>query len=180
MDKLPKGWNLRIIEDEEESWIAVDAPNGGGAAFSAERGSVRAQILQDLSIASIAGSDTHVSVPVDQIKKYQLAICKVRKAAVHGLYAEAPETTMFEEALNELYSLISWDECEVIMNEKINTRLMSTTDDGRIFVPVEPTEEMIKAGYLAIKHLFYGNERGYANDQIIDCYKAMIEASKGE
>jgi len=33
------------------------------------------------------------------------AIRNVQKAAVHGMYGESPETSMFDDALHELYAL---------------------------------------------------------------------------
>ena len=43
-------WELTAHEDTELSWLVLTGPGGQACAFSAERGSVRAQILQDFMI----------------------------------------------------------------------------------------------------------------------------------
>lgn len=48
---LPAGWRIEAHEDEARSWIVIAGPSGQAAAFSAERGSVRAQVLQDFIAA---------------------------------------------------------------------------------------------------------------------------------
>lgn len=49
---VPAGWRIRAHEDEDRSWIEIVGPGGQAAAFSAERGSVRAQVLQDYMAAA--------------------------------------------------------------------------------------------------------------------------------
>lgn len=48
---LPARWRIEAHEDEARSWIVIVGPGGQAAAFSAERGSVRAQVLQDFIAA---------------------------------------------------------------------------------------------------------------------------------
>jgi Lar family restriction alleviation protein len=47
----PLGWQMLVSEDLERSWLRIAAPNGSEMAFSAERGSLTAQLLQDFGIA---------------------------------------------------------------------------------------------------------------------------------
>jgi hypothetical protein len=49
---LPLNWTLSAHEDESQSWLVLTGPSGK-CAFSVERGSVRAQVLQDFIAASV-------------------------------------------------------------------------------------------------------------------------------
>ena len=49
----PLGWKLAVEEDEERSWLRIVSPGGAELAFSSQRGSNGAQLLQDLSVALI-------------------------------------------------------------------------------------------------------------------------------
>lgn len=54
MSTLPRGWSLDLREDESQSWLILTGPKGEACAFSADRGSVRAQVLQDFMVARSA------------------------------------------------------------------------------------------------------------------------------
>jgi hypothetical protein len=47
-------WSIRVVEDEERSWLRLRSPDGREASLSCARGSLTAQILQDYSIAALA------------------------------------------------------------------------------------------------------------------------------
>jgi hypothetical protein len=59
---VPAGWKLEVIEDEAESWLHVNKDGAGAIAFSAERGSVRAEILQQLAIDLLAAAPQQPAV----------------------------------------------------------------------------------------------------------------------
>ena len=52
--KLPAGWRIEVTEDEAQSWLCVTGPGGQGCAFACDRGSVRAEVLQNLAVDMIA------------------------------------------------------------------------------------------------------------------------------
>lgn len=58
-EQLPPGWSLDAREDESQSWLVLTGGNGEACAFSAERGSVRAQVLQDFMVARTAPAETN-------------------------------------------------------------------------------------------------------------------------
>lgn len=61
-----EGWAVRVREDESQSWLEVTGPNGEGAAFSCDRGSVRAEVLQLFAIAQInASQQPEAAAPAD-------------------------------------------------------------------------------------------------------------------
>ena len=49
-------WTIGVREDEGDSWLCITANSGEGVAFRVDRGSVRAQVLQNLAIA-LANAD---------------------------------------------------------------------------------------------------------------------------
>ena len=48
--------------------------------------------------------------------------------------------------------------------------------DGKALVPVEPTDIILEAGY----SYHYRLETTLGHELAVECYKAMIEAAKGE
>ena len=50
----------------------------------------------------------------NDVRTLQKAIHRVRTEAIHGLYGEAPETTLFENALYDLYGLVPWEVGEAL------------------------------------------------------------------
>jgi len=56
LGEVPAGWKLSVAEDEDRSWLRVAQEGGREVAFSCQRGSLRAQILQDLAIALAASA----------------------------------------------------------------------------------------------------------------------------
>lgn len=50
-------WTIGVREDEDGSWLCITADSGEGVAFRVDRGSVRAQVLQDLAIALANAND---------------------------------------------------------------------------------------------------------------------------
>ena len=51
-------WTIGVREDEDGFWLCITADSGENAAFRVDRGSIRAQVLQELSIAlANAGDD---------------------------------------------------------------------------------------------------------------------------
>jgi len=44
-------WTVGVREDEDGSWLCITALSGEGVAFRVDRGSVRAQVLQNFAIA---------------------------------------------------------------------------------------------------------------------------------
>ena len=44
-------WTVGVREDEDGSWLCITAYSGESVAFRVDRGSVRAQVLQNLAIA---------------------------------------------------------------------------------------------------------------------------------
>lgn len=51
--KLPEGWKVWVQEDEEQSWLCLQGPRGQSVAFACERGSVRAEVLQDFLVLMV-------------------------------------------------------------------------------------------------------------------------------
>lgn len=51
--KLPEGWRVEVSEDEQQSWLCLTGPGGQGAAFAVDRGTVRAEVLQNLAVDMI-------------------------------------------------------------------------------------------------------------------------------
>ena len=51
-----KDWTIGVREDEGDSWLCITANSGESVAFCVDRGSVRAQVLQNLAIA-LANAD---------------------------------------------------------------------------------------------------------------------------
>lgn len=49
-------WTVGVRENEDGSWLCITAHSGEGVAFRVDRGSVRAQVLQNLAIA-LANAD---------------------------------------------------------------------------------------------------------------------------
>jgi len=49
-------WTVGVREDEDGSWLCITAYSGESVAFRVDRGSVRAQVLQNLAIA-LANAD---------------------------------------------------------------------------------------------------------------------------
>lgn len=53
---VPEGWQLRVREDESQSWLEITGPQGQGCAFGVDRGSVRAEVLQEFNIAMLSAA----------------------------------------------------------------------------------------------------------------------------
>lgn len=64
--KLPEGWRLEVTEDEQQSWVCLTGPGGQGCAFACDRGSVRAEVLQNLAVDMISAAG--VGVVDDKVK----------------------------------------------------------------------------------------------------------------
>ena len=63
-------WKISVTEDENQSWLRLDSPDGKSIAFSAERGSIRAQVLQDYAISMIQSTPPEVE-PVGIVTRYE-------------------------------------------------------------------------------------------------------------
>lgn len=113
--RLPSGWQLSVHEDENEFWLRIVSPDANAAAFAAKRGSIRAQVLQELAGGLATESDVVTRLRAD----LQLAAETLRKneaflrgladsctgapraAAIGGADRDASLAARFEQTLKE-------------------------------------------------------------------------------
>lgn len=76
------GWSLNAREDESQSWLILTGPGGEACAFSAERGSIRAQVLQDFMVARAAPAETSELQRLRHIENMALRVASSRRNGV--------------------------------------------------------------------------------------------------
>jgi len=81
-EQIPSGWSLNAREDESQSWLVLTGPNGEACAFSAERGSIRAQVLQEFMVARTAQPKTGELERLRNIENMALRVASSRRNGV--------------------------------------------------------------------------------------------------
>jgi hypothetical protein len=73
---------LDAREDEAQSWLVLTGPNGEACAISADRGSVRAQVLQDFMVARTAPAETSELQRLRHIENMALRVASSRRDGI--------------------------------------------------------------------------------------------------
>lgn len=92
---IPRGWTLDAREDESQSWLMLTGPRGEACAFSAERGSVRAQVLQDFMVARAA----HAEGETNRLLTIENAALRVASSRRNGVVTDKSALDKLDTAL---------------------------------------------------------------------------------